>query len=53
MFIGIGYTNNSITGNVVGISDFGFFDFLHGMAFASSAVGLLMGLVFLRYSKNS
>ena len=51
-FLGISYGQNSLTGNVIGNNSFGFFDILHGLTFAFSFLALVMGTVFLNYSKQ-
>lgn len=51
-FLDFNYGKSPLTGNVVGASDFGFFDFLHGVTFAFSIIGLIMGFVFLNHSKS-
>jgi len=51
-FLDFNYGKNSLTGNVIGTSDFGFFDFLHGLTFAFSIIGLVMGFVFLNHSRS-
>ena len=51
-FLGTNFGNNSLTGNVVGSSGLGFMDILHGMTFAFSILALVMGMIFLNYTRR-